>query len=251
MEFTKYCSGLLCTIVFTILLVLPLRAQNSEENEYGSWLVLCGTAKIHEDWSIPAVGIIRHHQMLDKYGFFFFRTGASYKISKASTFTGGFALLNSNSYLEPNDVVNTNQLWLYGEYSLKSKFNDNSLAHRVRFENRRLIHKDDPKVNNRIRYRLQYVRPIYKDIYFKAFDELFLNLEGEAYSQNRIFVGIGRQITPSLKVDIGYFNRMFKNYREDMIRLSLSFNIDLIKKDLALNPGSKDDRFNTVTLQHP
>ncbi|WP_421823719.1 DUF2490 domain-containing protein [Flagellimonas oceanensis] len=234
MEFTKYCSGLLCSIVLTALLAQPLHAQNSEENDYGSWLVLCGTAKIHEDWSIPAVGIIRHHHMLDKYGFFFFRTGASYNISKASTFTGGFALLNSNSYLGPNDVVNTNQLWLYGEYSLKSKFNDNSLAHRVRFENRRLIHTEDPKVNNRIRYRLQYVRPIYKDIYFKAFDELFLNLEGKAYSQNRIFVGVGRQITPNFKADIGYFNRMFKNYREDMVRLSLSFTIDLTKNDLAL-----------------
>ncbi|MDF0716778.1 DUF2490 domain-containing protein [Muricauda sp. 334s03] len=234
MEFTKYCSGLLCSIVLTILLAQPGHAQNSEENEYGSWLVLCGNAKIHEDWSIPAVGIIRHHHMLDKYGFFFFRTGASYKISKASTFTGGFALLNSNSYLEPNDVVNTNQLWLYGEYTLKSKFNDNSLAHRVRFENRRLINTEDPKVNNRIRYRLQYVRPIYKDVYFKAFDELFLNLEGNTYGQNRIFVGVGREITPNLKADIGYFNRRFKNYNEDMIRLSLSFNIDLTKNDLAL-----------------
>jgi len=235
MEFTRYCLGLLCSIIFTFLSVHTIHAQNLEENDYGSWLVLCGDAKIHEDWSIPAVGIIRHHHMLDKYGFFFFRTGASYKISKASRFTGGFALLNSNSYLEPNDVVNTNQLWLYGEYTLKTKFNQNTLAHRFRFENRRLINTLDPRVNNRLRYRLQYVRPVYKDIYFKAFNELFLNLEGKTYSQNRIFIGVGRELSPSLKVDIGYFNQSFKNYSEDMIRLGLYFNIDLIKKDLALN----------------
>lgn len=235
MGFTRYFSGLLCSTVFTILLAPDIYSQNSEENDYGSWLVLCGEAKIHEDWSIPAVGIIRHHHMLDKYGFFFFRTGASYKISKASRFTGGFALLNSNSYLEPNDVVNTNQLWLYGEYTLKTKFNQNTLAHRFRFENRRLINTEDSKVNNRIRYRLQYTRPLYRDIYFKAFNEVFLNLEGKAYSQNRIFIGVGRELSPSLKVDIGYFNQGFKNYSEDMIRLGLYFNIDLIKKDLALN----------------
>lgn len=235
MGFTRYFSRLLCSVVFTILLAPDIYSQNSEENDYGSWLLLCGEAKIHEDWSIPAVGIIRHHHMLDKYGFFFFRTGASYKISKASRFTGGFALLNSNSYLEPNDVVNTNQLWLYGEYTLKTKLNENTLAHRFRFENRRLINTDNPKINNRIRYRLQYTRPIYKDIYFKAFDEVFLNLEGKAYSQNRIFLGVGRELTPSLKVDIGYFNRSFKNYSEDMIRLGLYFKIDLTKNDLALN----------------
>jgi hypothetical protein len=173
--------------------------------------------------------------MLDRYGFSFFRTGASYHISKASTFTGGFAFLNSNSYLQPNDVINTNQFWIYGEYTLKSKFNANSIAHRLRLENRRLIDTEDPKTNNRIRYRLQFTRPIYKDIYFKAFDEVFLNLEGSAFNQNRIFVGVGRQIAPSLKADIGYFNRKFRNSSEAMIRLSLSFNIDLTKNDLAQN----------------
>ena len=235
MGYAKYLTGLLCSIVFSVLFVQSLHAQNSDENEYGSWLALCGTTKIHEDWSIPTVGIIRHHHMLDRYGFFFFRTGASYRISKASSFTGGFALLNSNSYLEPNDVINTNQFWIYGEYTLKSKFNYNSIAHRLRFENRRLINTEDPKVNNRIRYRLQFTRPIYKDVYFKAFDEIFLNVEGNVFNHNRIFVGVGRQITPSLKADIGYFNRMFRNSSEDMIRLSLSFNIDLTKNDLAQN----------------
>jgi|GEM_PF-1869004 len=237
MELSKFLSYWLCSIVFACFSIQLGYTQNSEENEYGSWLVLCGTAKVHEDWSIPAVGIIRHHQMLDKYGFFFFRTGASYKISKASTFTGGVALLNSNSYLEPNDVVNTNQFWLYGEYNLQTEFNDNSLAHRIRLENRRLIKTEAPKANNRIRYRLQYVRPIYKDIYFKAFDELFLNLKGNAYGENRVFIGVGKQLAPNLKADIGYFNRRFKNYREDMVRLSLNFNIDLTKDDWALQPN--------------
>ncbi|MCR9226477.1 MAG: DUF2490 domain-containing protein [Flavobacteriaceae bacterium] len=234
MELIRFFPGLICSIVFTLLLAQSSLAQNSEENDYGSWLVLCGTAKIHEDWSIPAVGIIRHYHMLDKYGFFFFRTGASYNVSKASTFTGGAAILNSNSYLEPNDVVNSNQFWLYGEYTLKTNFHKNSLAHRVRFENRRLIHTEDPKVNNRIRYRLQYVRPIYKDVYFKAFDELFLNLEGKTYGENRVFIGVGKQLAPNLKADIGYFNRRFKSYDEHMIRLSLNFTIDLTKNDLAL-----------------
>ncbi|MBO0331321.1 DUF2490 domain-containing protein [[Muricauda] lutisoli] len=236
MGYTKYFSGLLCSIVLSVLSTQSFYAQNSEENEYGSWLVLCGTTKIHQDWSIPTVGIVRHHHMLDTYGFFFFRTGASYRVSKSSTFTGGFALLNSNSYLEPNDVVNTNQLWIYGEYTLKSKFIDNSIAHRLRLENRRLVNTEDAKINNRIRYRLQFKRPVYKDIYFKAFDEIFIDLKGSTFNQNRVFVGIGQQITSSLNADIGYFNQKFKNSTEHMIRLSLSFNIDLTKNELALNP---------------
>jgi len=173
--------------------------------------------------------------MLDKYGFFFFRTGASYRISKTSSFTGGFALLNSNSYLESNDVINQNQIWFYGEYTLKSKFNHGLIAQRLRLENRRLINTDNHKVNNRLRYRLQYLKPIYKDIYLNVFDEIFLNLKGTAFNQNRIFVGIGRQLTNNLKMEIGYLNRKFKNSSEDMVRLGLTFNIDLTKKDMALH----------------
>ncbi|WP_318309409.1 DUF2490 domain-containing protein [Flagellimonas crocea] len=234
MGFTKYLLGLLCSLAFIVLIHFPSYGQNSEENEYGSWLVLCGNVKVHEDWSVPAVGILRHHHMVDTYGFFFLRTGASYHVSKTATLTGGFALINSNSYLEPNDVINTNQVWMYGEFDFKSEFNKNFIAQRIRFENRRLVHTEDPKVNNRIRYRLQYVRPIYKGMYFKAFDEAFLNLEGKTFSENRIFVGFGRKLTPTLKADIGYFNRRFRDYGENMVRLSFYFDIDLTKKDLSL-----------------
>ncbi|MEC8831032.1 MAG: DUF2490 domain-containing protein [Bacteroidota bacterium] len=233
MEFTKYSSTLLCSIMLSAFLHHSVYGQNSEENEYGSWFVLCGTTKIHKDWSVPAVGILKHNHMVDKYGFFFFRTGASYHISSASTVTGGMALLNSNSYLEQNDVVNTNQIWFYGEYMLKSKIHYQSISQRVRFENRRLIHTEDPKTNNRIRYRLQYVRPLYKDVYLKAFDEVFLNMEGTTFSQNRIFFGVGRQLTKNLKGDIGYFNRRFRNSSENMIRLGLTFQFDLTDNDLA------------------
>lgn len=234
MEYVRYCLRLLCSIVFTVSLTQDLQAQNSSENDYGSWILLYGNTKIHEEWSVPVVGIVRHHHMLDKYGFFFFRTGATYKLSKASTITGGFALLNSNSYLGPDDVKNTNQLWLYAEYNLNTLYHTQKISHRFRVENRRLINVDDPKVNNRVRYRLQYVKPIYKDIYFKAFNELFLNIKGETFNQNRVFIGFGQQLNPKIKVDIGYFNRKFKKSNEDIIRLSLSFNIDLTKNDLAL-----------------
>lgn len=230
MGFAKYFFGWVCSFICSVLLSQSLLAQHPEENEYGSWLLLCGTAKVHEDWSIPAVGIIRHHHMLDRYGFFFFRTGASYQTGQNSELTGGFALLNSNSYLE----TNTNQLWLYGEYTLNSKFNDNSFSHRIRFENRRWIGGEAPEVNNRVRYRLQYVRPIQNGFYFKAFDELFLSMDGDIFNQNRVFVGFGRQMSKEIKADIGYFNHKFSNSSDHMIRLSISFFIDLTQKDMAL-----------------
>jgi hypothetical protein len=234
MGFAKYYCGWIYSFICSILLSQSLLAQHPEENEYGSWLLLCGTAKVHEDWSIPAVGIIRHHHMLDRYGFFFFRTGASYQTGQNSELTGGLALLNSSSYSETTTVSNTNQLWLYGEYTLNSKFNDNSFSHRMRFENRRSIGGEPTKVNNRIRYRLQYVRPIRNGFYFKAFDELFLAIDGDTFDQNRVFVGFGRQMSKEIKADIGYFNHKFSDSSDHMLRLSISFSIDLTKKDMAL-----------------
>lgn len=235
MEFAKYGPRLLCCLIFSISSLTPLHAQNSAENEYGSWWMFCGTTKIHEAWSIPTVGILRYHDLMDKYAFGFVSSGVSYKISSASSVEGGVAFLNSTSYSDLYDSKNSTQFWLYGSYTLKSNFKKDLILQRFRMENRRLITDEDPKANNRFRYRLQYVTPISESLYFKTYNELFLNLKGDVFNQNRLFVGIGQKINDHLKVETGYFNRKFSNRQEHMILFGLSFTIDLTKnQDLAL-----------------
>ncbi len=235
MEFAKYNRRLLlCCLIFSISSRTLLHAQNSTENEYGAWWMFCGSTKIHEDWSIPTVGILRYHDLMDKYAFGFVSSGVSYKISKASSVEGGIAFLNSTAYSDLYDSKNSTQFWLYGSYTLKSYLKKDLILQRFRMENRRLITDESPKANNRFRYRLQYVTPISERLYFKTYNELFLNLKGDAFNQNRLFVGIGQKLNDHLKVETGYFNRRFSNRQEHMILFGMIFDIYIYKEDLAL-----------------
>lgn len=231
---TKCYFSVLCSVVLSITAQNHIFAQRLNEQPPGSWFVISGSTKVHEEWSIPTVAIIKNNNMWENYGFFFIRTGASYHLNASSEFTGGVAFLNSSSYDEDMPPRNSSQFWMYGEYSLKSKLRKGTLTQRWRLENCRQIHSTNAQSENRVRYRLQYLRPVYKNVYFKCHNEIILNLAGETFNQNRFFIGMGQKLTPTLCMDIGYLNRQFKTSREDMVQVGLSFKIDLTQKDVAL-----------------
>ncbi len=171
---------------------------------------------------------------MDKYGFAFVRTGTSYHISKRSTITGGMAFLNSNTYIDQEWDANSSQIWYYGEYTLNLPIRKGSIIQRTRIENRRTIGSETQKINNRFRYHLQYARPIGESFYFKTFNELFLQLEHSSINQNRFYIGLGRQLSPSTQMDVGYFNQQINDQTQHMVRLAFTLNLDFTKKDMAL-----------------
>lgn len=207
--------------------------QTNNENRSGSWLVLHGNNKIHENWSIPIVGILRHHDLFEKYEFAFVRTGVSYKLNESSTFTTGVAFLSSKNYTGSQEFKNATQFWVYEQYTLKSKSKTNIISHRWRLETRWKKSVNDLHINNRVRYRFQYIKPIYKNVHIKSFNELFLNLESPLFNQNRFYIGLGQTLSPSVKIDIGYLKNHFKNDDHDVVRMSLTFKTDFTKREVA------------------
>lgn len=202
-------------------------AQTLDENKSGSWLVISGSNKILERWSIPTVGILRHHEMFEQYEFAFIRTGVSYHVGRKSKLTAGIAYLNSKDYAEISKSAS--QFWIYEEYTLKM----NSFSHRLRLETRWKKRQENLSINHRVRYRLLYTRSLYGKMYIKSFNELFLNINGPIFDQNRFYVGIGRTLTPSLKIDIGYLKNNFRHSDNDVVRMGLTFKTDFTKKEMA------------------
>ncbi len=83
------------------------------------------------------------------------------------------------------------------------------VLHRLRTEQRFIEHKHG--VANRGRYLLRFARPIGNtEFYLVGSDELFVNfnsLEGgpiRGIDQNRLYGGVGRQISRYLRAEIGY-----------------------------------------------
>ena len=208
-------------------------AQTNNENRSGSWLVLHSSNKVSKNWSIPVVGILRHHDMFEKYEFAFIRTGISYQLNQSSSFTTGVAFLSSKNYTGSQDFKNATQFWVYEQYTLTSRSKTNIISHRWRLETRWKKNADDLHINNRLRYRFQYVKPIYKNVHIKTFNELFLNLENPLFNQNRFYIGLGQTLSPSIKIDIGYLKNHFKNDAHDVVRMSLTFKTDFTKREVA------------------
>ena len=232
MGHTKCSSFLLFLLLFLPSLWHGIYGQT--ENQPGTWMVISVNSKLNDRWRVPVVGILKHQNMLDDYGFAFVRTGASFQISERSSVLGGMAFLNSNSYDDLEGDTNSSQVWYYGEYSLKIPFGRTSVSQRLRIENRRTINTVNPNINNRFRYRLQFTRSLGNAFYFKSFNELFLQLEDSSFNQNRFYIGVGKHLTPSSRIDIGYFNQYLNKVDHHMVRLVFSINLDFTKKDLAL-----------------
>ncbi|TMU54447.1 DUF2490 domain-containing protein [Flagellimonas algicola] len=216
-----------------ILLQSVLSSQTFDEHGSGSWLEFSGTNKIDEKWSIPLAGILRHHEPFEVYDFSFVRTGVSYHLSNSVILTGGIAYVNSKSYLDSGETSLTFQYWTYEEFTWKNKFNLNSLSHRWRLENRWIHNSGQTHFNNRFRYRLQFQRPIYGKTFVKSNNEVFVNLDGVFFNQNRFYVGIGRELSPDLKIELGYLKNHFQVSHHNAILMGITFTTDFTSQDSA------------------
>ncbi|MEM6893513.1 MAG: DUF2490 domain-containing protein [Bacteroidota bacterium] len=205
--------------------------QFENDDTTDSWLVLNGNHKIHSNWTIPTVMILRHHDMFEAYEFSFFRSGVTYKSGEHSHLGAGFAYLDANSYQHNDIPEKASQFWWYGEYSHKLQLNRNTIAQRLRQETRWISTPDRSYVNPRVRYRIQFTKPIGTSLYVKTFNEIFLNLEGPTFNQNRFYMGLGQKIASGTTLDIGYLKNHFATSQRDVLRVCLSFRTDFTKKD--------------------
>ncbi|MEM8845970.1 MAG: DUF2490 domain-containing protein [Bacteroidota bacterium] len=217
-------------VFFSTLLVTPLFSQVDIENNYGSWFVISGANSIHENWSIPTVGILRHHGMWENYEFGFFRTGINYQKNKKVQFGIGGAFLNSKHYLPEENFEVGNQYWFYQECTIKSQLHYATFTQRFRLENRWIHREETVNFNARIRCRFQFTKNLNKRIYIKVFDELFVNINDDFFNQNRFYVGIGSKVSKNISVDIGYLKNHFSTAQNDVVRMGLNFKTSMLSR---------------------
>ncbi|SHG68098.1 DUF2490 domain-containing protein [Flagellimonas flava] len=207
--------------------------QTFDENRSGSWLEFSGVGKIGDDWSIPLAGILKHRDVFDTYDFSFIRTGISYRTSPSTVFTPGIAFLNTNSFTDRDAISVTSQFWVYEEFSVFSNRKRHAFSHRWRLEHRWIRNDNNTEFNHRVRYRLQYKTPLHGNLYFKVCNEIFLNTRGHAFNQNRFFIGVGRTLSESIKIDLGFLKNHFRTSGYGAVRMGLYFDLDFTTTEVA------------------
>lgn len=187
-------------------LISKIQAQNSAENQLGTWYMYNGSHKISEKYSLKTMAHFRYFELTSQFQQEIYRLGLNYTFNPKTNLTLGASYATAD--LEYTISSPYLYEWrLYEDLNLKSNWGKFNAKHRIRLEHR-FIHKNifTDETQNWIRYDLNIGYPITKKWSAYIFNELFLNLDrSKRFAQNWTGSGFLHQLNKKLKLKLAYF----------------------------------------------
>lgn len=228
----------------------PVSAQNDlvAPRAYGHWLTYSGDHRINDRLGIMSLGSFRNYFLDQTQEQLVVRVGLNYYFNPRTILTAGYGFM----YSEPSsdDVkaasLRENQIWQ--QFITRHRTRAIFWEHRYRLEQRFMsnLTTGDSFLDHRVRYRFQVIFPFYtisphlRHFFFAANDEIFLNLgrstTAEIFDRNRLYFGLGYQISPMFNVQIGYQNQYISPPSADhaivqqILAVSVSYNMEDIMR---------------------
>jgi hypothetical protein len=214
----------LSLLLLTALLVsVPARADVLDSNG-NLWLNYVGDHPLFgSKWGLHLEAQTRRADFGENWQQLLLRPGINYTLNPNTVLSAGYAWVHT---------------WPYGDFPAKHEFSENRLweqvaytrpwlglewTHRFRLEQRRIaemLEDADGEWNvgnwryeNRLRYMLRTSIPLTesKRTYLALWNEVFINfgsnVSGNVFDQNRAFIGIGRKLTDTTRVEVGFMEQ--------------------------------------------
>ena len=219
--------------VFAILLlsVLGLSAQENGEDRLGAWYMYFGLNRVSDRLSIHTEAQFRYWEVASNFNQLLLRTGLNYHINDEAFATLGYAYISTDgTFLEFPGEENVSEHRIFQQFILKNEVWKLLFEHRYRFEQRFIDFGDTNDTRYRARYRLQLTLPITELLFINVYNEIFLNLQGNVFDQNRLYAALGFKFSPVTSVQIGYLKNHFPSAHFDRLQLGFFINPDFRKK---------------------
>ncbi len=222
-------------LIAVILLITSSQisfAQNDGQEDLGSWFMLFTNNRISEKMSIHAEAQYRSYEVGTNFNQLLLRTALNYKLSdKAIASLGYIYITTDGTFEEPQDEENIKEHRIYQQFILKNKVGKLEFSHRYRLEQRFI---DSPlngtDTQHRSRYFLRVTHPLHKSLYATAYNEVFLNLQGDTFSQNRLYGALGYTFNKNIRGELGFLKNHIDTRNFDRLQVALFINTDLRKK---------------------
>lgn len=215
--------------LFVIGFGINTQAQKVDyEEDLGAWYMLFVDAKVTDKFGLHAEAQQRYHKIIDNKQQLLVRTSLDYFVNAKVKVSVGYGNITSTSYFSseiPGDfppyvvrVIGSNssiEHRIYQQLVLKQKYGRFNFAHRYRLEQRWV----EGNFSSRARYFMVLNIPINnkemedKTLFYSFYDEIFLNISENPFSQNRFFHAIGYKMNGFATFKIGYlYNFTGVNY---------------------------------------
>ncbi len=201
-------------------LIFPTYAKAQESN-LGNWLMYIGSKKINSKWNIHNEIQYRNYNGIGDLEQLLLRSGLGYnfKPNKNNVLLGYSNILSENYIDNTEEKESINEHRIFQQFTSKQKVDIAQLNHRYRFE-QRFVESD---FKMRFRYFLSINKPFSKEennnLYFSAYNEIFLNLESKIFDRNRLYGGIGYKINKGIRFELGYMNQFFETTNQDQLNI--------------------------------
>ena len=230
--------------VFTLLVLLATitytnaQSEITGEDDFGSWFMYFGTNKIADKWSIHTEAQFRYYEMASNFNQLLLRTGINYHINPDAIATLGYGFIDTDPTFREFDVLGGDVLFdnnsisehrIFEQFILKNKVWEFKFEHRYRLE-QRFVQNNATGISNtlhRARYRIQMTLPLTDIFFLNFYDEIFINLQNDAFGQNRAYAALGVNVTEDLSMQVGYLKNHFSETNYDRLQIGVFYNTDL------------------------
>lgn len=209
-------------VVLVIYLILPMFIQAQDSN-FGNWLIYIGNKKLDQNWNIHNEVQYRNYNAFGDLEQLLLRTGLGYTFNQGnSDVLLGYGYILSENYIgDLDDKESINEHRIFEQFISKQKIGNVGLTHRYRFE-QRFIESD---FKMRLRYFLALKIPFKSKekgnskLSVSAYNEIFLNTSSSVFDRNRVYAGLGYDVSQNVRLEAGYMNQFFENGGRDQFNL--------------------------------
>lgn len=219
--------------IFLTFFLLCHTVSTAQQSAVGTWNCLNLQLNVHRRLSLLTDFNIRNYALFNDLEQGLIRTTLNYQLIPDQLIAGaGATFIHNESYRSGSDRKYISQeRRLHQQLQFRHQAGPLFISHRYRFEQRFFSHRQ----LLRLRYQLSVLAPLNKKeltkgaCYATFMNEIFLHTTTPLYDRNRIALGSGYVVSPSLRVDLAMMWQVLETSRRPQTLLTISKTVDFTR----------------------